>query len=91
MKLRKIGNSQGTTLSREVLNKAGFEDGQELDLIAWPGEIRIVPAVVTRVTVSFTAAEARALADGEFDSESGESALQKVRSVLESDQSPRAD
>lgn len=82
MKLRKIGNSQGTTFSREVLNRAGFEDGQELDVIASPGEIRIIPAVVSGVTVAFTTAEAKALAAGKLDSKSGEAALNKVRRLI---------
>jgi len=82
MKLRKIGNSQGTTFSRELLNRAGFEDGQELDIFASPGEIRIVPAVVSGVTVSFTSAEAKALASGKFDSKSGAAALNKLRRVV---------
>lgn len=85
MKLRKIGNSQGTTFSRDVLNRAGFEDGQELDVLASPGEIRIVPAVVSGVTVSFSTAEARALADGKLDSKSGEAALNKVRRMIGAD------
>jgi antitoxin component of MazEF toxin-antitoxin module len=82
MKLRKIGNSRGTTFSREVLNKAGFEDGQELDVLASPGEIKIVPAVVSGFTVSFTTAEAKALAAGKLDSKSGEAALNKVRRMI---------
>ena len=82
MKLRKIGNSHGTTFSREVLNRAGFEEGQELDVLASPGEIRIVPAVVNGVTVSFTTAEAKALAAGKLDTKSGEAALNKVRRMI---------
>lgn len=82
MKLRKIGNSQGTTFTREVLNKAGFEDGQELDILASPGEIKIIPAVVSGVTVSFTTAEAKALATGKLDTKSGEAALNKVRRMI---------
>ncbi|GGZ00672.1 hypothetical protein ACFFTM_09530 [Pseudoduganella plicata] len=82
MKLRKIGNSQGTTFSRDTLNRAGFEDGQELDVLVSPGEIKIVPAVVSGVTVSFTTAEAKALATGKLDSKSGEAALNKVRRII---------
>lgn len=82
MRLRKIGNSQGTTFSRDMLNKAGFEDGQELDVLVSPGEIKIVPAVVSGVMVSFTIAEARALAAGQLDSNSGEAALSKVRRLI---------
>lgn len=82
MKLRKIGNSQGTTFSRDTLNRAGFEDGQELDVLVSPGEIKIVPAVVSGVTVSFTTAEAKALATRKLDSKSGEAALSKVRRMI---------
>ena len=82
MKLRKIGNSQGTTFSRDMLNRAGFEDGQELDVLVSPGEIKIIPAVVSGVTVSFTTAEAKALATGELDSKFGEAALKKVRRII---------
>ena len=85
MKLRKIGNSQGTTFSRDMLNRAGFEDGQELDVLVSPGEIKIVPAVVSGVTVSFTTAEAKALATGKLDSKSGEAALSKVRRMIGSE------
>lgn len=82
MKLRKIGNSQGTTFSREMLNKAGFRDGQELDVLVTMGEIKIVPTVGSGVTVSFTPAEAKALAAGKLDSKSGEAALTKVRRMI---------
>jgi antitoxin component of MazEF toxin-antitoxin module len=82
MKLRKIGNSQGMTFSREVLSKAGFEGGQELDVLVSPGEIKIVPAVVSGVTVSFTTAEAKALASGKLGSKSGEAALKKIRRIM---------
>lgn len=82
MKLRKIGNSLGTTFSRDLLNRAGFEDGQELDIIASPGKIEIVPAVVQGVTVLLTTAEAKALAAGNLNSTSGEAALNKVRQML---------
>ena len=82
MKLRKIGNSQGTTFSRDMLGKAGFEDGQELEVVVSAGEIKIVPAVVKGVTVSFTAAEAKALTSGKLDSKSGEAAVNKVRRMM---------
>jgi hypothetical protein len=47
-----------------------------------PGEIKIVPAIVSGVTVSFTTAEAKALATGKLDSKSGEAALNKVRRII---------
>lgn len=82
MKLRKIGNSQGTTFSRDVLNKAGFADGQELDIVASPGEIKIVPAAVEGVLVSLTVAEAKALVAGKIDSRPGLAAVNKVRRLI---------
>jgi len=82
MKLRKIGNSQGTTFSREMLNRAGLQDGQELDVLVTMGQIKIVPTVVSGVTVSFTPAEAKALAAGKLDSKSGGAALTKVRRMI---------
>lgn len=82
MKLRKIGNSQGTTFSREVLNKAGFVDGQELDIVASPGEIKIVPAAFDGVLVPLTVAEAKALAAGRIESKPGLAAVNKVRRLI---------
>ncbi len=82
MKLRKIGNSQGTTFSRDVLNKAGFVDGQELDIVASPGEIKIVPAAFDGVLVPLTVAEAKALVAGRVDSKPGMAAVSKVRRLI---------
>ncbi|MBY0240028.1 MAG: hypothetical protein K2X55_12005 [Burkholderiaceae bacterium] len=82
MKLRRIGNSYGTTFSRDVLNRAGFVEGQELDVVASQGEIKIIPGLGSSITVSFTTAEAKALATGKLDSESGETALNKVRRIV---------
>lgn len=83
MKLRKIGNSWGTTFSRADLTKAGFTEGQELDVIASPGEISIRPALSEGVLVEFTLAEARALAAGKINSKPGEAALNKVRRIVD--------
>ena len=85
MKLRKIGNSLGTTFNRELLERAGIDEGQELDVLAKPGEITIRPAIRTGVVVEFTALEAKALAAGKLDTKAGESALNKVRSLIEED------
>jgi antitoxin component of MazEF toxin-antitoxin module len=79
MKLRKVGNSLGTTFSREVLSRAGFTEGDELEVLVTPGEISIRPATATKVFIEFTPAEARALASGKLDSKAGESAITKVR------------
>lgn len=85
MKLRKIGNSLGTTFNRELLERAGIGEGQELDVIAKPGEITIRPATRIGVVVEFTALEAKALVAGKFDTKAGESALNKVRGSIEED------
>jgi acyl-CoA reductase-like NAD-dependent aldehyde dehydrogenase len=45
-------------------------------------KIKIVPALLSGVTVSFTPAEAKALAAGKLDSKSGEAALTKVRRMI---------
>jgi antitoxin component of MazEF toxin-antitoxin module len=82
MKLRKIGNSLGTTFTQEILAKAGISEGQELEVIGTLGEIKIRPAAGNSVIVEFSAAEAKALAGGKLDSKSGESALNKVRRVM---------
>ena len=78
-KLRRIGNSYGTTFSQEVLNAAGLKKEQDLELRVSPGEIRIVPAVASGVTVMLTADEAQAIAASELDSEAGRAALDKIK------------
>lgn len=89
MKLRQIGNSQGTTFGRDVLSKAGFEDGQELEVLASPGEIRIVPAHVNGINLALTTAEAKALANGDMDSNPAQTAIAKVRGLINNDQDSR--
>lgn len=89
MKLRQIGNSQGTTFGRDVLSKAGFEDGQELEVLASPGEIRIVPSQGNGINVPLTPAEAKALADGDMDSGPAQTAIAKVRVLVDNDPNDR--
>ncbi len=83
MKLRKIGNSLGTTFSRDMLTKAGFAEGEELDVVVSAGEITIRPAAPSRILVEFTPAEAKALASGKTDSKLAEAALNKLRRLVE--------
>ena len=85
MKLRTIGNSLGTTFNRETLEREGIGEGQELDVLAKPGEITIRPAIRPGVVVEFTALEAKALAAGKLDTKAGESALNKVRGSIKED------
>lgn len=82
MKLRKVGNSLGATFSREALSQAGFTVGQELEVIAKHGEIKIRPASASTFLVGFTADEVKALAAREWNSKPGESALSKVREII---------
>ncbi|MYM92542.1 AbrB/MazE/SpoVT family DNA-binding domain-containing protein [Duganella vulcania] len=79
MKLRKVGNSLGVTFTKETLASAGFAEGQELEIQASHGQIKIVPAVASGVVVSFTPAEAKALANGKMETKVGQAALNKVR------------
>lgn len=81
MKLRRIGNSLGTTFGREVLRQAGLSGNEELEVTATPGEIRLRRAG-GRLVLEITRPEANALAAGNFDSKAGESALAKVRKML---------
>ena len=81
MKLRKIGNSLGTTFSRELLQKAGLTGDEELEVITAHGEITLRKR--SGVPVEFSEAEAQALASGEYDTEAGQSALDKVRKAVE--------
>jgi putative addiction module antidote len=81
-KLRKIGNSLGTTFSQELLAKAGLSEGDELDIVASNGEIRI--RALTNIVVEFSEHEAKALANGDFSSKHGDAALTKIRRALAS-------
>ncbi len=81
MKLRKIGNSLGTTFSKDVLQKAGFTGDEALEVVASPGEIRLRRAS-GRIVIELTEAEANALAAGDMDAEAAVSALAKVRAMV---------
>ena len=82
MKLRRIGNSLGTTFSRELLQKAGLTGDEELEIVTAHGEITLRKSR-SGVPVEFSEAEAQALASGEYDTEAGQSALDKVRKAVE--------
>lgn len=84
MKLRKIGNSLGTTFSREVLQKAGFAPDDELEVTASAGEIRL-RRTNGRLLVNLSRAEADALLACKMDSKDGLSALAKVRKLIKSE------
>jgi len=77
MKLRPIGNSLGATFSKEVLAKAGFVEGEELEVLAAHGEIRI-RRVSDKLVMELTVAEAQALATGELGSKAGRAVVAKA-------------
>lgn len=81
MKLRRMGNSLGTTFSKDLLQKAGFSGDEELEVSVAPGEIRLRRAN-GRFVVELTKGEATALATGRMDSKAAESALGKVRKLV---------
>ena len=43
-KLRKIGNSTGVSLRRDILDQAGLRDGDQVAVSVQDGEVRIVKA-----------------------------------------------
>lgn len=77
-----MGNSQGTTFSRELLEVAGFEPGQDLKVTAVLGEIRLTRAD-NLLNVALTEAEANAIAAGDTSSEQGKAAALKVRQAID--------
>ena len=82
MKLRRIGNSIGTTFTKEALQQAGFSESDEVVLSASPGEIRIKRASGRQV-LELSLAEIKALAAGSIDSKAGQTACAKARKLLE--------
>lgn len=79
-KLRRIGNSLGTTFSKELLQQAGFSGDEELQITAAPGEIRIRSA--TKILVELSRAEADALATGNLASKPAAAALNKIQTQV---------
>lgn len=84
MKLRKIGNSLGTTFSKEVLQKAGFTAEDQLEVVVATGEISLRRAK-GGIVVEFSKAEAGALTSGKLESKAGISALAKVRKLVDAE------
>lgn len=81
MKLRKVGNSLGTTFAKDLLTTAGFEDGEELEVVATPGELRIA-RLSSRITLDLTPDEAMALAAGNLTSKPSKSVLAKAKHLI---------
>jgi antitoxin component of MazEF toxin-antitoxin module len=78
MKLRRIGNSLGTTFGKALLDRAGFKEDDQLEIQAVPGEMRIRRAS-NGLVVELTQSEANALAEGNTKSRAWKSAIEKVR------------
>ena len=82
MKLRKIGNSLGTTFRKETLVRAGFVEADELEVQAVPGEIRI-RRTGGRLSLDLTRAEAKALVAGNAESKAGQAVQAIARKLLD--------
>lgn len=81
MKLRKVGNSLGTTFSKDMLSVAGFTEEDDLEVIAAPGELRITKPV-TGVSLELSLAEAKAIAQGKMDSPEVAGVVEKARRLV---------
>ena len=53
IKLKKIGNSQGVTISKELLEKTGFELGDELEIQTYNGKLIIFKKPLHHSEMSF--------------------------------------
>lgn len=84
MKLRKIGNSLGTTFGKDLLLKAGFSAEDELAVSASKGEIR-VRLERSPVILELSKAEASALASGDFKSKAAQSVVAKALAAVAAD------
>lgn len=84
MKLRKIGNSLGTTFDKATLARAGFGENDVLVVTSAPGEIKIRRAGGRQV-LELAEAEIRAVATGDMTSKAGKAAAAKARKLLGQD------
>lgn len=85
MKLRKIGNSLGTTFDKATLARAGFGESDALVVTSTAGEIKIRRAGGRQV-LDLAEAEIRAVATGDTTSKVGKAAAAKARKLLGQDQ-----
>jgi antitoxin component of MazEF toxin-antitoxin module len=83
MRLRRIGNSLGTTFTKLALQDAGFTEDDELIVSAVPGEIRITKAAGD-LLLEISPLEAEALASGRLRTRIGRSAVAKLKALLAS-------
>lgn len=63
LKLRKIGNAVGLTLPQAMLRTAGLAEGDEIEVVATVGEVRICKAG-KRVTLTVTQEDLKLLRAG---------------------------
>ena len=84
MKLRRIGNSLGTTFGKDLLQKAGFSAEDELAISASKGEIR-VRLEKSPVILELSKAEASALASSDFDSKAARAVVAKAQAAVAAD------
>lgn len=84
MKLRKIGNSLGTTFDKATLARAGFIEDDALVVTSTSGEIKIRRAG-GRQALDLSEAEIRAVAAGDVNSKAGKAVVAKARKLLGSD------
>lgn len=84
MKLRKIGNSLGTTFDKATLARAGFSENDELIVASTAGEIKIRRAGGRQV-LDLAEAELRAVASGDTTSKAGKAVAAKARKLLGQD------
>ena len=81
MKLRKIGNSLGTTFDKATLARAGFGEDDSLIVTSATGEIKI-RRVGGRQVLDLSETEIRALASGDTTSKAGKALAAKARKLL---------
>ena len=81
MKLRKIGNSLGTTFYKGTLARAGFSEHDTLIVASTAGEIRIRRAGGRQV-LDLSESEVRAVAAGDTTSKAGKAVAAKARKLL---------
>lgn len=81
MKLRPIGNSVGTVFSKDVLQRSGLAEGDELVADVAPGEIRLRRAG-NSLMLPITEDEAKAIAGGKPGGKVWNSVVAKARKLV---------
>lgn len=81
MKLRPIGNSVGTVFSKDVLQRSGLAEGDELVADVAPGEIRLRRAGAA-LMLPVTEGEAREIASGTTSKKTWASVAARARRLV---------